>query len=294
MTRLWAIAALVSLSAVSSSTADQQTNGLPDRETFLSEARKRLAGNEVLQSRYIYRERVTRMRFNPFGRIGTGPIDIYDVYPVAEDLTYRRLIERNGVPVTREDLAKADREFIGRYEQWRRKLQREGQDERTARMRREAAERAKDQARAEEALRMFEFTMERRDTLDGQPVIVVSFTPKPNARPQSREAKIASSFAGQAYIHEHEYQLMRVEAETIYDTSFGYGVIAKLHKGTKAVAVRGKIGDAWLPVQTRMNGTGRALLFRKVEINYLREYSDYRPFEPSLLPTLLVSAKSSR
>lgn len=294
MTRLWAIAALVSLSAVSISTADQPTNGLPDRETFLSEARKRLAGNEVLQRRYIYRERVTRMRFNPLGRIGTGPIDIYDVYPVAEDLTYRRLIERNGVPVTREDLAKADREFIGRYEQWRRKLQREGQDERTARMRHEEAERAKDRARAEEALRMFEFTMERRETLDGQPVIVISFTPKPDARPQSREAKIASSFAGRAYIHEHEYQLMRVEAEAVYDTSFGYGVIARLHKGAKAIAVRGKVGDAWLPVETRMNGTGRALLFRKVEINYLREYSHYRPFEPSELPSLLASAKGNR
>lgn len=279
--------ALAAVVVIAQPVAEQQTNGLPDKDAFLAEARKRLAGNEVLQSRYTYRERVTRVRFNPLGHIGTGPVDVYEVYPIAEDLRYRRLTERNGAPVPAAELAQADREFMARYQQWRRTLQREGDDERAVRERREAAERAKDRARAEEAVRVFDFTMERRDTFEGQPVIVVSFRPKPNARPQGREAKIASSFAGQAYVHEHEYQVMQVEAEAITDTSFGYGVIAKLHKGAKAIARRRKIADAWLPVETRMTGTGRALLFRKVAIDYVREYSDYRPFDPSDLATLL-------
>lgn len=294
MSRLWAIAALVGAASVALPATLAQSNGLPDRETFLAEARKRLAGNEVLQSRYTYRERVTRVRFNPFGQMGTGPVDVYQVYPIADDLTYRRLLERNGVAVPREELAEADRDFMARYQQWRRALEREGQDERTARLKRQAEERARDRARAEEAMGLFEFTLERRDTLEGQPVIVVRFKPKPDARPQSREARIAASFAGRAYVHEHEYQLMRVDAEAVTDTSFGYGVIARLHKGAKAIARRHKVGDAWLPVETRMNGTGRALLFRKVEINYVREYSNYRLFEPSELPTLLASARSSR
>jgi hypothetical protein len=123
---------------------------------------------------------------------------------------------------------------------------------------------------------------------------VIAFKPKPGANPRSREAKIATSFAGTAYVHEHEYELMRVEAEAIKDTSFGYGVIARLHKGTTAVARRQKIGNVWLPVETRMTGTGRAFLFRKVEINYLRQYSDYRVFEPASLPTLLASATNSK
>jgi hypothetical protein len=272
----------------------QQSNGLPDRDAFLAEARKRLAGNEVLQNRYTYRERVTRVRFNPVGHIGTGPVDVYEVYPVAEELTYRRLVERNGVPVPRAELARSDGEFLARYHKWRRDLQREGQTEREARLRREAAERQKDRAQAEEAIGLFDFTIERRDSIDGQPAIVIAFRPKPNAKPRSREAKIASSFAGLAYVHEHEYQLLRVEAEAVSDTSFGYGVVAKLHKGAKAVVRRQKIAGVWLPVETRMDGTGRALLFRKVAINYRREYSDYRRFEPSDLATLLASARSSR
>jgi hypothetical protein len=282
-----AFVALVATVFIAPLGADHQSNGLPDKDAFLAEARKRLAGNEVLQSRFTYRERVTRVRFNPLGHIGTGPVDVYEVYPVDENLRYRRLLERNGAPVPADEIAEADREFMARYDAWRRELQREGQDERAARLHRLAEEQEKDRKRAEEAIGVFDFALERRDVLDGQPVIVVSFRPKPNARPQGREAKIASSFAGHAYVHEHEHQVMRVEAEAITDTSFGYGVIAKLHKGAKAVARRRKIGDVWLPVETRMTGTGRAFLFRKVNIDYVREYLDYRPFEPSELATLL-------
>jgi hypothetical protein len=291
---MWALVALVAMVVIAPAAAQQQSNGLPDQDTFLAEARKRLAGNAVLQSRYTYRERVTRVGFNPLGHIGTGPVDVYEVYPIAEGLRYRRLLERSGAPVPAAELAEADGEFMARYRQWRRELQREGADERETRLRRLAVERAKDRAQAEEAIGLFEFTLERRDRLEGQPVIVVSFRPRANIRPRSREAKIASSFAGQAYIHEHEYQLMRVEAEAVTDTSFGYGVIAKLHKGAKAIVRREKIGDEWLPVETRMTGTGRALLFRKVTIDYMREYYDYRPFEPSELATLLASARSNR
>src|ERR671918_2088938 len=78
---------------------------LPDRESFLAEARKRLASNELLQSRYSFRERVTDVRFNPFGAIGNGPIEVYEVYPVvAGQLTYRRLVERAGAPVPPAEL----------------------------------------------------------------------------------------------------------------------------------------------------------------------------------------------
>ena len=253
---------------------------LPDRETFLAEARKRLASNELLQSRYSFKERVTDVRFNPFGAIGTGPIEVYEVYPVvAGQLTYRRLIERGGLPVPPGELLLADRQFLARYYQWQRDLAKEGQDERQARLKREADEREKDRARAAEAVGLFQFTLERRETLEGQPVIAVRFAPRPNAQPHSREGRVAASFAGTAWIHEREHEVMRVEAEAVTDTAFGYGVIARLHNGAKARFIRRKLGDVWLPIETRVTGTGRAMLFRKVTINYLREYSDYRLFD---------------
>lgn len=257
-----------------------QVDPLPDRESFLAATRKRLASNELLQSRYTYRERVTEVQFNPFGAIGTGPIEVYEVYPVVPgQLTYRRLIERGGTPTPPADLLLADRQFLARYYQWQRDLAREGQDERQARLKREATEREKDRARAAEAVGLFQFTLERRDRLEGQPVILVRFAPRPNVQPRSREGRVAASFAGIAWVHEHEHEVMRVEAEAVDDTAFGYGVIARLHKGATALFIRRKFGDVWLPVETRVTGTGRAMVFRKVNINYLREYSDYRLFD---------------
>jgi hypothetical protein len=257
-----------------------QNAPLPDRDSFLAEARKRLASNELLQSRYSYRERVTEVRFNPFGAIGTGPIEVYEVYPVVPgQLTYRRLVERGGAPTPAAELLLADRQFLARYYEWQRDLAREGQDEREGRLKREAAAREKDRARAAEAVGLFQFTIERRDTLEGQPVILVRFTPRPNAQPVSREGRVAASFVGTAWVHEQQHEVMRVEAEAMEDTSFGYGVIARLHKGAKALFIRRQVGDVWLPIETRVHGTGRAMLFRKVNINYLREYSDYQPFD---------------
>jgi len=278
-----------------SSLVPAQPAAMPDREMFLAEARKRLASNDLLQSGYAYRERVTDVRMNPLGRIGTGPIEVYDVYPVAgKTLTYKRLIERDGVSVPRAELAAADGAFLARYQEWRRSAGVEGQSERDARLLRQQIATERDRARANEAMGLFQFALERRDTLEGQPVIVVSFKPKPDAEPRTREGRVAASFAGLAWVHEHEYQVMRVEAEAMTDTSFGFGVIAKLHRGAKALFTRRRFGDMWLPVETHVTGSGKAMIFRKVTLNYLRQYSDYRPFDPADLPSLLAGATGSR
>jgi hypothetical protein len=112
----------------------QMNAPLPDRDAFLAQARKRLAGNAVLQSRYTYRERKTDVGMNPFGRIGTGPLETFEVYPLLDNMTYRRLVERDGVKVSPAALAAEDRQFLARYEEWQRTLAREGQSAREIRL----------------------------------------------------------------------------------------------------------------------------------------------------------------
>jgi hypothetical protein len=91
---------------------------------------------------------------------------------------------------------------------------------------------------------------------------------------------------GQAWIHETEHQLMHLEAGAVDDVSFGFGMIARLHEGAKALVTRTEVSGVWLPSETRFAGTGRALMFRKVTIDYLREYFDYRPFNPADPPPI--------
>jgi hypothetical protein len=260
---------------------------LPDSESFLAKTRDRLATNALLLSRYTYKERRSEIRTNPFGRIGTGTLLVYEVFPsVDPEMTYRRLVERDGRPVPAAEIARQDHAHQVRYLEWRRKLARETADERSDRLRRQADEERRQRELASETLGLFKFTLDRRDTWQGRPAIVVRFEPKLGARPRSRESRVASVFVGQAWIHETEHQLMHLEAGAVDDVSFGFGMIARLHEGAKALVTRTEVSGVWLPSETRFAGTGRALMFRKVTIDYLREYFDYRPFNPADPPPI--------
>lgn len=261
---------------------------LPDAESFLAQARVRLASNDRLQSRFSYKERVTELKLNPFGRMGTDGVVVAEVYPSAEEaLTYRRIIERDGRPVPVAEIAEQDRRYRGKFDDWRRRLAREARSEREARLARDAEMHARDQARLKEALGMFTFTLEKREMWEGRSTIVVAFTPRSEVSPRSRDGRIAKSFAGRAWIDEAEHEVTHLEAKAIDDVSIGYGLIARMNPGSTAVFTRRKQQGAWLPTETRFQATGRALLVRRVAVDFVRTYSDYRPFDPSELPARL-------
>jgi hypothetical protein len=280
---------LAALCAATTGLFAQPSRPLPDQERFFAETRKHLASNDLIQSRYSFRERSTELRLNPFGRtVGTGPVNTYEVYPhPEEELTYRRLIERDGKPLDASEIADQDQDYRERLADWLREHSRENASERELRQRKAAEARQKDAALAREALDLFDFQITGRDTWDGQPAIIVSFSPRPGGSPRSREGRVAYAFAGRAWVHEHEHQVMNVEAQAIADVSFGWGMIAKLHRGSKARFTRRRIDGHWLPVETRFEGTGRALMVRRVVIKFSRDYFDYKPFDFSELPARL-------
>jgi hypothetical protein len=262
---------------------------LPDERQFLADARQRLASNDLIQSRFSFRERTTELKLNPFGRtMGTGPTNVYEIYPhPEEELTYKRLIERDGLKVPASELAEQDREYRQKLAAWRRRLAREGISERAERQRKAAEARKKDEAMAREALDLFDFHVAGRDTWDNEPAIIVTFTPRRGAAPRSREGRIARAFTGRAWIHEFDHEVMNVDATAIDDVNFGWGMIARIYKGSTARFTRRRIAGAWLPVETRFDGAGRALMVRKVDIDFRRDYFDYQPFDIADLPARL-------
>jgi hypothetical protein len=280
---------VVLLAIAAAGLAAQSPAPLPDQETFFAEARKRLASNDLIQSRYSFRERTTELRLNPFGRnVGTGPANVYEVYPhPEEELTYRRLVEREGRPLAEEELAEQDREYREKLDAWQERLAREGTSARAMRQRKIAEARKKDEAMAREAIDMFDFKIAGRETWNNEPAIVITFTPRPDASPRTREGRVARAFTGRAWVHEFEFEVMNVEAKATDDVSFGWGMIAKLYKGSIARFTRRRMDGSWLPVESRFSGTGRALMFRKVVIDFERNYYDYRPFDITDLPARL-------
>jgi hypothetical protein len=165
----------------------------------------------------------------------------------------RRLIERDGQPVRNASVEKTDLREQQRTEKRPRKS---GLDDSVA---------------------MLDFAVARRETMKGRSTIVVNFTPKPNARPETSEGRIAKLFKGSVWIDEAQHEVVRIEATAIDDITVGMGLVARLNEGTTATVTREQIdGNIWLPTSIRFVGQGRALLFRRLNIDQRIEWFDYR------------------
>jgi len=222
---------------------------LPDAQPFLDAVRANLAESQSEQDRFAYKERRTELDLNPFGHLGTRGVRVIAVTPIegGKALT-RQLIERDGKPVT---------------------------DSPPSRRQIRKTERGK--TVVDDVASVLEVTIARRDHLGGRDAIVATFHAKPNANPRTREGRLARSFAGEIWIDELAREVVRVDAKAIDDLSFGYGLLARVNEGATVTVRREPIDDGlWLPVSIRFDGDGRAILFRKLKIDFAVDWFDYR------------------
>jgi len=222
---------------------------LPDPRPFFDVVRANLARSQDEQNRFAYKERRTELDFNPFGRLGTGETRVIGVTPIEEGAAImRQLLERDGKLVTNSP---ATRREVRRSERGR--------------------------SLVDDVAAMLDVAIDHRDMLDGREAIVVTFKPKRDARPRTREGRLARGFAGQIWIDEQAKEVARVNATAVDDLSFGYGVLGRLNEGATVTVRRQPIdSNLWLPISVRFNGEGRALLFRKLTINFALDWFDYR------------------
>jgi len=230
----------------------QQARPLPEYESFVTATRNNLIRSQREQFNYAYRERRTEFHTNPFGRIGSGAVEGWDVTPIENGtVILRRLIERDGKPVV-----------DGEVDRIKVREERRRQGRRTV---------------MEDIVAVLSFKMVGRQSVDGRDAIVFTFTPKPDAEPETREGRIAKAFTGRAFVDEAAREVMRIEAKALDTISFGFGLIARLREGTTVTLHREPIGDGlWLPTSIRFAGEGRALLFRKLIVDQRIEWSNYR------------------
>lgn len=260
------IAALISALLAVANLGAGQPAGLPPKDVFLREARETFTRSQEEWHRFSYKERRTDMHLNPFGRMGTGAIRVFEVRPsTTPRLTYRREIERNGVPVSAEELARQDAEYQARAA----RVARDGDDEDDRLARKRA------RMMIDDVVNTLEFNLVRREVRHGKPAIVVSFAAAPKARPVTREGRLAKVFQGHIWIDEATLEVTDMNAVARDDVSFG-GFIAKVYEGTEAVAERREIAPGvWMPTRLTLKGEIRAL-FRTAHIDHVVEWFDYQ------------------
>jgi len=224
---------------------------LPGVSSFLAEFRKTLHNDNVLLSQYTYSEKRTHIELDSRGRPGDTAVEVYEITGGSDPSTlYRRRISKNGVPVREEKPEK---------------IRRAGPRD--------------DNELIEDVFGVYDIQIAGREDIDGRSTIRLTFKPRADYKPKTRQGTVLKHTAGQAWVDESDYQLARVEAEVIDTVSLGFGLLAKLHKGARVYAERRKINDeVWLPAKTEVSVRGRIFLVKGINMREIVEYSDYMKF----------------
>jgi hypothetical protein len=274
---LFGLGGMLALGTPAGTADEPSAAALPDLQVLLGEVRERLHSDDFLLDQYTFTEKQTERRLDTGGNVKKITTSLYEVYPSPEPgRNYRKLVERDGKPLTAKELAKEDQKQEAKEA---RKAARLYGEDASRRASAESERRLKETKTIDELFRLYEFRIVGRETLDGRGAIVVTFEPRPGVKTETRGGKILKKFTGRAWVDEEDRQLVRVEAKLTGDLSFGFGLLAKLKKGSHAQIQRRKVNDEiWLPAEARFVGHGRLFLVKGLHIDALSEYSDYRKF----------------
>ncbi len=257
-----------------------QDRPLPDYATFMAEVSKHLEIDDVRQSDYVYLETQREQKLDATGTSTRETLNVFESYPaLPNEDRWRRQTVKDGKPVPPEELAKVDRERQQKVLEYAKKLEQNPEKVRAAERKKHDEERRESDRAVDDALRVYDIRMLGREVVNGYETIALSFTPKKDARPETSDGKMMRHFAGKAWVSESEYEVVRIEAEAIETASFGLGLLARVHKGSKAAFERRKVNnEQWLPARATYTGSARVMLVKVIRLGGTLEFSDYRKF----------------
>jgi hypothetical protein len=265
-----------------------QERPLPQPETFLQEVRKHLDTDDDRQSGYVYTETRREQKLDKAGRPTGESVKVFESYPgLPGEERWSRLVAEDGRPVPPKEVEKNDRERQAHVEEYARKLAKDPVGVRA----RENREREHDRRERTEAIddifRVFDVRMLGREVLEGHETILFSLTPRPGVKPRTRDGNIMRNFSGRAWISESDYELVRLEVEAIDTVSFGLGLLARVHKGSRAAFERRKVNDeVWLPAVATYSASARIALVKVIRRGGTSEFSNYRKFNVDTSTTI--------
>jgi hypothetical protein len=271
-------------------TARGQDRPLPDAKPFLEEVKKRLQTDDALQSGYTYVETRRELKLDKTGRSTKEKLKVVESYPgLPGKERWERLISEDGKPLSQAELDKHDRERREKAQDYARRLEREPEKVR----RQEAREREKYFREMSEAVdtvfQVYDVRMLGRERIEGHDAIAFSLTPRPASKPRTRDGKIMKNFNVRAWVSESDYELVRLDVEAIDTVSFGLGLLARVHKGSRASFTRRKVNDeVWLPASASYMASARIGLIKMMRVGGTSEFSNYRKFTVDTTTTYIT------
>jgi hypothetical protein len=108
-------------------------------------------------------------------------------------------------------------------------------------------------------------------------LVRLTFYPKPDYDPPNRDLKVFRSMSGTVFIDPKEHRLARIDGRLFEDVTFGWGFLARLHKGgTFRVTQREVAPGHWEIVGLDVNMSGHAIFFKNINVKQHEVKSEYR------------------
>ena len=183
------------------------------------------------------------------GKVSVGPRQTFEVRQNPPGEAWRRLIAIEGKPLDAAEQARRDAEH---QRQLRKKAEREKAEtarQRAARLKKDTDELRERDEILDDAERVFAFSFLSSETIDGQPLVVVGLTPRPDARVTTSDGERMKQFAGKLWVAADDYRLARVQLHAIDSVSVGWGVVARVERGSGFDFVRKKVAGAWVALR---------------------------------------------
>ena len=263
---------------------------LPDIRGLLAQLQENEEKVEAILDKYSYVQKSTRRELGKDGVLRdagseTVQLSFYKGYRI------RRLIEKDGRPLTEKDQRDADDDAAERVEEIEkiiakrdRETQKNGPPDENSR-----------RVSVAELLRASNLVNPRRERFRGRDVIVFDFEPNPSFDYKNAKSmlKFFGKTAGVMWIDEEDKQVARLEAFLADSFKVGGGLLAKLSKGASFTLEQERVNDEiWLPSVTNVDLSVRVLLVKGINVNQeIRSY-DYRRFETEVKDATVNETKA--
>jgi len=117
----------------------------------------------------------------------------------------------------------------------------------------------------------------------GSELVRLKFRPNPKYDPPTRTEQVLTGMQGYLLIDAQQHRVAEIDGTLFKEVGFGWGILGHLDKGGRFLVVQGDVGNGdWEITRMDLDFTGRALLFKRINIKSNEVFSDFRPVPPDL------------
>ncbi|MDT4898006.1 MAG: hypothetical protein QOH25_3083 [Acidobacteriota bacterium] len=257
----------------------------PDIAKLLREVEENQKKIDERVSNYAFTEKRTEREINDQGEVKKEKVTVSEIYPLPGGGAISKLISENGEPLSAERAAKQDKkiaEDVAKYELERQKREQKKKEEAEKNKGQAAGKKDEDKDDVGVAvfLRACEFVSPRRERLRDREAVVFDFRPRPGFRPRNTAEDIVTKLAGVVWIDPVDKTVIRLEAKLAQSYKVAGGLVASIRPGSAFAFEQTRMAEGvWLPRSMQVNFAAKIFLFKGIEANETREFSDYRRFD---------------